>query len=80
MCLHHSYCVDRFYCFLADNLRDWSLISGRGGGATKWDGGGGACEVLPKRKGGGGGRGKSFSHAEGRGGGGTKGFGVVFMP
>ena len=30
-------------------LRDWSLITGRGEGATKreW----GACEVLPLRKG-----------------------------
>ena len=40
-------------------VRDWSLITGRGG-ATKREGG--ACEVLPLRKGGGG---KSFSHAEG---------------
>ena len=32
------------------NLRDWSLITGRG--ATKREGGG-ACEVLPLRKGGG---------------------------
>ena len=42
-------------------LRDWSLITGRGGGATKWEVG--AREVLPLRKGGRGG--KSFSHAEG---------------
>ena len=42
-------------------LRDWSLITGRGGGYKT--GGGGACEVLPLRKGGEGG--KSFSHAEG---------------
>ena len=40
------------------------------GGATKREGG--ACEVLPLRKGGGG---KSFSHSEG---GGTKSFGVDF--
>ena len=40
-------------------IRDWSLITGRGG-ATKQEGG--ACEVLPLRKGGGG---KSLSHAEG---------------
>ena len=39
-------------------LRDWSLIMGRGG----LQNGRGACEVLPLRKGGGGG--KSFSHAE----------------
>ena len=32
------------------NYRDWSLITGRGGGATKWEGG--AREVLPLRKGG----------------------------
>ena len=31
-------------------LRDWSLITRRGGGATKWKWGG-ACEVLPLRKG-----------------------------
>ena len=41
-------------------LRDWSLITGRGGGYKT---GGGAREVLPLQKGGGGG--KSFSHAEG---------------
>ena len=33
-------------------LRDWSLITGRGGGYKM---GGGAREVLPLRKGGGGG-------------------------
>ena len=38
-------------------LRDWSLITGRGGYKT----GGGAREVLPLQKGGGG---KSLSHAE----------------
>ena len=43
-------------------FRDWSLITGRGGG-YKTGGAGGAREVLPLRKGGGGG--KSFSHAEG---------------
>ena len=32
-------------------LRDWSLITERGGG-YKTGGGGGACEVLPQRKGG----------------------------
>ena len=42
-------------------VRDWSLITaGKGGYKT---GGGGACEVLPLRKGG-----KTFSHAEGGGG------------
>ena len=38
--------------FLIDQyslLRDWSLITGRGGGATKREGGG-ACEVLPLQK------------------------------
>ena len=29
------------------NVRDWSLITGRGGGLQD---GGGACEVLPLRK------------------------------
>ena len=33
------------------HLRDWSLITGRGGGGYKM-GGGGACVVLPLRKGG----------------------------
>ena len=33
-------------------IRDWSLITGRGGGDTKREGG--ACQVLPLRKGGGG--------------------------
>ena len=44
-------------------LRDWSLITGRGGSYKT--GGGGACEVLPLQKGGGG---IFFSHAEGGGG------------
>ena len=34
-----------YYC-----IRDWSLITERGGGGYK-TGGGGACEVLPLRKG-----------------------------
>ena len=56
-------------------LRDWSLITRKGGGVTKREAGwGGACEVLPLRKRGGGR--KSFSHAEG--GGGHKKCGVVF--
>ena len=41
-------------------VRDWSLITGRGG---LQNGRGGARQVLPLRKGGGGG--KSFRHAEG---------------
>ena len=52
------------YMFIAlclSPVRDWSPITGRGGGATKRKGA--ACEVLPLRKGGGGGI--SFSHAEG---------------
>ena len=40
-------------------IREWSLITGRGG---LQNGRGGAREVLPLRKGGGG---KSFSHSEG---------------
>ena len=42
-------------------IRDWSLITGRGG--LQNGRGGGAREVLPLQKGGGGG--KSFSHSEG---------------
>ena len=41
-------------------LRDWSLITGRGGGYKT--GGGGACEVYLYEKGEGR---KTFSHAEG---------------
>ena len=40
-------------------IRDWSLITGRGG---LQNGRGGACEVLPLRKGG---AEKVLSHAEG---------------
>ena len=42
------------------SLRDWSLITGRGG-ATKREGG--HVKFYPYKKGGGGG--KSFSHTEG---------------
>ena len=45
--------------FSATSVREWSLITGRGG---LQNGRGGAREVLPLRKGGGG---KSFSHSEG---------------
>ena len=41
------------HCHLV--IRDWSLITGRRGGYKT---GGGACEVLPLRKGGGGGQNK----------------------
>ena len=37
-------------CEFHECIRDWSLITGRGGGYKT--GGGGACEVLPLRKGG----------------------------
>ena len=53
------------------SFRDWSLITGREGGATKWEGGR-HVKFYPYEKGGGA---KSFSHAEG---GGTTSFGVVF--
>ena len=43
------------------SLRDWSLMTGRGG-ATKWEGG--HVRFYPYKKGGG----KRFSHAEGGGG------------
>ena len=49
-------------------LRDWSLITGRGG-ATKREGG--HVKFYPYEKGGG----KSFSHAKR---GGKKSFGVVY--
>ena len=42
-----------------NEVRDWSLIMGRGGGLQNGRGGG-ARDVLPLRK--------SFSHAEGGGG------------
>ena len=37
------------------DIRDWSLIMGKGGGGGgyKTVGGGGTCEVLPLQKGGG---------------------------
>ena len=54
-------------------IRDWSLITGRGGGgATKREGG--HVKFYPYKKGGG--DGNSFGHAEG--GGGHKKFSVVF--
>ena len=53
-------------------LRDWSLITRRGGGATKREGG--AHEVLPLERGGG----AEKVLAVLKGGGGTKSFGVVF--
>ena len=43
------------------SIRDWSLITGRGGYKT---GAGGHVKFYPNEKGGGGG--KSFSYAEGR--------------
>ena len=49
-------------------LRDWSLITGRGGGATKQDGGG-AREFFPLQK--------VFFLSMLKGG--TTSFGVVFM-
>ena len=55
--------------YIGSDFRDWSLITGRGGGLQNERG---ACEVLPQRKGGG----KSFRHAEG---GGTKSFEVVLI-
>ena len=44
------------------DIRDWSLITGRGGGGLQ-HGRGGAVKIYPYEKGGGGGG--SFSHAEG---------------
>ena len=54
---------------LSTVVREWSLITGRGGYKT---GRGGHVKFYPYEKG----SGKSFSHAEG---GGTKSLGVVFM-
>ena len=51
-CFRHHSCglsQDRHLSGLCP-LRDWSLITGRGGGATKREGG--AREVLPLQKGG----------------------------
>ena len=57
-------------------VRDWSLITGRGGG-YKTGGGGGHIKFYPCIKAGGGGR-KGFSHARGGGGGGITSCAVVF--
>ena len=54
-----------------NSLRDWSLISGRGGGAKKREGG--HVKLYPYERGGGGGQG--FNHAEG---GYTKFWGIFF--
>ena len=54
-------------------FRDWSLITGRGGG-TKREGG--AHEVLPLRKGG---TETKINHAEGGGGGHNKFWGSEFL-
>ena len=53
-------------------IRDWSLITGRGGGLQ--NGRGGAREVLPLRKGG-----AEKVVTKLKGGGGTTSFGVVLM-
>ena len=46
------------------HVREWSLITGKRGGGTKWEGGG-KSSFTPTKSG----RGKtSFSHAEGGGG------------
>ena len=71
------YCVQHMsICFLMFafelGIRDWSLNTGRGGGATKWEGG--HVNFYPYENGGGGG----VSHAER--GGGTTSFEVVFTP
>ena len=51
---------DNIYLMAQGALRDWSLITGRGGYKTE----GGHVKFYPyERRGGGGG--KSFSHAEG---------------
>ena len=51
------------YCFrhCLRNLKDWPLLTGRGGGYKK--GGGRHVKFYPYKKGGG--DGKGFSHAEG---------------
>ena len=59
-CIMHMRDLCHEYKGCSHKIRDWSLITGRGGGGYKT--GGGAREVLPLRKGGGR---KSFSHAEG---------------
>ena len=55
-------------------LRDWLLITGRGGATTREGGGGGACEVLRLQKWGGGDK----VLAKLKGGGATNSFEVVF--
>ena len=50
------------YISILHVVRDWSLITGRGG---LQNGRGGHVKFYTYEKGGGGGGGKSFSHAEG---------------
>ena len=59
--LHISLALPCCHLLWTIHLRDWSLITGRGGGYKT--GGGGAREVLPLRKGGG--AEKSLCHSEG---------------
>ena len=53
-----GYCKEIFHNRMISLLRDWSLITGRGGATN---GRGGHVKFYPYEKGGGG---KSFSHAE----------------
>ena len=48
---------------MGNEVRDWSLVTGRGGGGNKREGGEG--QVLSLEKKGGGGRKTSLRHAEG---------------
>ena len=68
--------VQQCGALLTVRFRDWSLITGRGGGLQNGSGGGGGGvrEVLPLRKGGGGAQ-KVLAMLKG---GGTTSFGVVF--
>ena len=56
------YCFNNRPCNTKRYLRDWTLITGRGGGATKREGGHLKFYLYEK---GGGGRRIFFSHAEG---------------